>query len=69
MGGNDEEAKQGAESESQPEATDKGEEEDREEEELEPTESCELEEGDGPADVVRYHQYTQLLLSLMYEGQ
>lgn len=58
MGGNDE-AKQGAGSESQPEATDKGEEEDREEE-PEPTESCELEEGDGPADVVRSHQYTDL---------
>lgn len=59
MAGNDEEAKRGAGSESQPEATDKGEGEDREEE-LEPTESCELEEGDGPADVVRSHQYTDL---------
>lgn len=60
MGGNGEEAKRGAGSESQPEATDKGEDEDREEEELEATESCELEEGDGPADVVRCQQYTDL---------
>lgn len=60
MGGNGEEAKRGAGSESRPKATDKGEEEDREEEELEPTESCELEDGDGPADVVRSHQYTDL---------
>lgn len=53
MGGADGEAKQGAESEGQLEATEGEEQENEEEENTEPAESCEAEERDGPADVVR----------------
>lgn len=52
MGGAEDEAKQGAESEGQPEAMESEEQENKEEENAEPSESCELEEGDEPADVV-----------------